>query len=238
MIAPQAQLDTGTLSDRVHATLREYILTNQWPPGTPLQEETVGRALGVSRGPVREAVRRLAAEGLVTLVARRGAVVSSLTREEFLHAYQVREALEVAAIRQAVPRLQPEDLARLQQLQRNMVQAVAAAEPEAFFTANADFHALFVDRSGNPILRDIYYPLIDRMRRYRMRSLALRGGMERSCEEHQAIVEAVSAGEAEKAARLLFEHIQIPQRILASTDGDGELELVAHEQRPALEEAA
>lgn len=75
------------------------------------------------------------------------------------------------------------------------------------------------------MLQDMFYPLMDQMRRYRLRSMNLRGGLVRSCEEHQAIIEAVRSKDAERAAELLQEHIQVPQRILESSQEEGELEL-------------
>ena len=99
------KLENLTLWERVHHHLREEILANRLPPGTVLGEVALAESLGVSRGPVREALGRLAAEGLVTVRPRRGAVVSALSPQEFLEAYQVREALEALAIRLAVSRL-------------------------------------------------------------------------------------------------------------------------------------
>lgn len=227
---PRRGFDKATLTDRVYESLREDILTNRLPPGTPLQEAAIARALEVSRGPVREALRRLAAEGLVDLIPRRGAVVSSLSREEFLDAYRVREALEVLAIRLATPRLTEEDLQELERLHEAMVQAAAANDVDAFFAANAAFHELFVDRSGNLILQDYYYPLVDQMRRYRLRSVSLRGGLLRSCDEHRAILDALRRRDAEAAAQLLSEHIRVPQRILESSEGEEELELATHSE--------
>src|SRR5437016_12693814 len=108
------ELENLTLSQRAHAHLREEILSNRLPPGTELQELALSQRLGVSRGPIREALGRLAAEGLVTVRPRRGAVVHSLSSEDFLEAYQVRDALEVLAVRLAVPILGPHRPARRQ----------------------------------------------------------------------------------------------------------------------------
>lgn len=222
---PGTGFDKKTLTDTVYESLREDILTNRLPPGEPLQEAGIARGLGVSRGPVREALRKLASEGLVDLTPRRGATVSSLTKEEFLDAYRVREALEVLAIRLTTPLLEEEDLDRLESLHKEMVEAAEGEEVERFFRSNAEFHALFVDRSANFMLQDMYYPLMDQMRRYRLRSLNLRGGLERSCHEHEAILEALREGDGEKAGELLRDHIRVPQRILEDSEEEGELEL-------------
>lgn len=100
-------LDTATLNERIYQSLRDDILANRLPPGAPLNEVAIASAFSVSRGPVREAIRRLNAEKLAILVPRRGSIVSSLSAEEFLDAYRVREALEVLAVRLATPYLEP-----------------------------------------------------------------------------------------------------------------------------------
>ena len=99
------KLGNKTLRELVHAHLREEILANRITPGSVLQEVPLAASLGVSRGPIREALGSLAAEGLVTITPRRGAVVTSFTKEDFLEAYQVREVLEQLAVRIAVPRM-------------------------------------------------------------------------------------------------------------------------------------
>jgi DNA-binding GntR family transcriptional regulator len=213
---PPRKLENLTLWQRVHEHLRREILDNRLPPGSELNEVALSRSLGVSRGPVREALGRLASEGLVTVRPRRGAVVTALSGEGFLAAYQVREALETLAIRLAVPRLRPADLDRLQALVDEMVAVAEGGDVDAFFRANAAFHATFVDASGNPVLQEAMSRLLDQMGRYRMRSVALRGSLRRSTVEHKAILCAVRASDAEKAARLLGEHIRIPQRRLES----------------------
>ena len=226
---PHRSLDKATLTERVYHSLRDDILSNRLPPDTPLQEVNIAAALEVSRGPVREAFRRLEAEGLIHLIPRRGAVVRSLSQEEFLDAYRVREALEVLAIRLATPRLENDHLERLEYLHQEMLQHAAREDVDAFFDANADFHALFVEQAGNLKLQEVYFPLVNQMHRYRMRSLFLRGGMQRSCAEHQAILDAVRTKDAERAAHLLSEHIRVPQLILES---DSELVLASPGPEP------
>src|ERR671936_2114686 len=139
----RARLENLTLWQRVYEYLREEILSEGLPPGTELQEVALADQLGVSRGPIREAIGRLAAEGLVTVRPRRGAVVRALSKEEFLEAYQVREALEVMAVRLAVPKLSGEHVAALQGLIDEMSALADAGEVQGFFEANAAFHQLF-----------------------------------------------------------------------------------------------
>jgi DNA-binding GntR family transcriptional regulator len=230
-IAPLTQPRTGssgsgmiyaTLAEQVCALVRERVLANVAPPGSILREEALAAEFSVSRVPVREALRQLAAEGLVDLVPRHGAIVSSLSLKQFLDAYRVREALEVLAVRLAAPMLGPDGLARLRELEVRMEECAARGDQEAFFAANTEFHRLLVERSGNDDLLAMHASLTARMRRYQSPSLDLRGGMERSLEEHRAIIDAIAGGDADGAAALLGEHIRVPQRMLEAMAERGE----------------
>lgn len=210
------KLENLTLWERVHRHLRDEILANRLPPGSVLGEMALAERLGVSRGPVREALGRLAAEGLVTIRPRRGAVVSALSAREFLEAYQVREALETLAMRLAVPRFSADELERLQELIDGQAGYASEGDVDAFFQANAAFHDLIVAASGNEMLLETYRQLMGHMGRYRTRSLALRGTLKRSVVEHRAMLRAVKARDVERAVRLLGEHIHVPQRRIES----------------------
>jgi DNA-binding GntR family transcriptional regulator len=210
-------LENRTLREQVADHLREEILANRLAPGTELGEVMLARSLGISRGPLREALGQLAAEGLVMIVPRRGAVVRTLTRQEFLDAYQVREALESLAIKLAVPRLTETERAELRRMCEEMESQAAAGNTERFFEINHDFHALLVRASGNEKLEEMHAQLIAQMGRLLKKSVELRGGVEQSAAEHRAILAAVDAGDAALAARLLEEHIEVPQRVLRST---------------------
>src|SRR6266851_866036 len=180
------RLENLTLSQRAHTFLRDEILSNRLPPGTELQEVALSEQLGVSRGPIRDAIGRLAAEGLVTVRPRRGAVVRLLSKDEFLELYQVREALEIMAVRLAVPRLGADDFTALQALIDAMSRHAERGEVTEFFEANVAFHAYLLEASGNGKLQELYGQLLGQMGRYRMRSLTLRGNLQRSVAEHAA----------------------------------------------------
>jgi DNA-binding GntR family transcriptional regulator len=215
-----AALDGRTLWQRVYDHLRDEILSGSLNPGAELSEVALAESLGVSRGPIREAIGRLASEGLVTVRPRRGAVVSSLSSTEFLELYQVREALELLAVELAVPRLRPEDITALQALIDEMSTRAERNQVAEFFEANTAFHARLVDASGNAKLADMYRQLLDQLGRYRRRSLQLRGNLQRSVAEHAAILRAAKRGNAERAAHLMSEHIRVPQRGLKALADD------------------
>jgi DNA-binding GntR family transcriptional regulator len=216
-------LDQRTLWQRAHEHLREEIISGRLTPGTELQEVALAESLGVSRGPIREALGRLAAEGLVTVRPRRGAVVRALSAEEFLEAYQVREALEVMAVRLAVPRLTAADVAGMQRLIEEMSALADAEDVQGFFEANGAFHQVFFEVAGNRMLAEQYRQLRDQIDRHRLRSLELRGNVRRSIAEHRAILRAVEAGDVERAVHLVSEHIRVPQIRLQVEEHEAEL---------------
>ena len=215
-----APVENLTLWQRVYDHLRGEILSGRLAPGAELAEVALSEQLGVSRGPLREAIGRLASEGLVSVRPRRGAVVRSLSKEEFLELYQVREALEMVAVRLAVPRLGAEDVAALEELVATMAAHAERDEVAAFFEANSAFHVRLVEASGNAKLLELYEQLLAQLGRYRLRSLTLRGNLGRSVGEHAAILRAAKRGDADRAAHLMSEHIRVPQRSLKSLSDD------------------
>lgn len=209
-------LENRTLRQQVADYLRQEILSERLAPGSELGEVALARSLGVSRGPLREALGQLAAEGLVRIVPRRGAVVRQLTRQEFIDVYQVREALESLAIKLAVPLLSPDDKAELHSMCQKMEEAAEDGDVDLFFEINRQFHAKLVHCSGNRTLEEMHGQLVAQMGRLMKKSVELRGGTQQSAAEHRAIMAAVDAGDPELAARLLEEHIEVPQRVMRS----------------------
>ena len=214
-------IENLTLWQRVYEHLRDEILENRLPPGTELSEVALSKELAVSRGPIREAMGRLAAEGLVVVRPRRGAEVRSLTPEELIDAYQVREALEVLAVRLAVPKLTDADLARLDELAAQMSEHAGNNAVADFFAANVAFHELLCELSGNKKLQQVHHRLAGEIGRFQAPSLALRGSLDGSVLEHQAILEAVRARDAEKAAELAAAHVRVPAERLQEQLAEG-----------------
>jgi DNA-binding GntR family transcriptional regulator len=148
---------------------------------------------------------------LVTIRPRRGAVVRALSSDEFIEAYQVREALETMAVRLAVPMLTAEDSGAMESLIDEMAARGEAGDVQGFFEANTEFHQVFFEVAGNRMLAELYRQLRGQIDRHRLRSLELRGDLRRSIAEHRAIMRAASAGDVERAVHLVSEHIRVPQ---------------------------
>ncbi len=206
--------ENQTLWEKVYQHLKTEILENRIPPGTVIQEVPLAESLGVSRGPIREALGRLAAEGLVTVTPRRGTVVTALTKRDFLEAYQVREALEALAVSLAVPRLTADDFAHLDRLMDEMDACAARDEVTGFFEANSAFHEAFVVASGNAKLLEMYRLLIGQMGPYRRPSASLRGSLAVSISEHRGILDAAHARDTQATIELVLDHVRVPQRRL------------------------
>ena len=224
-----APFDNLTLSQRVYEHLRDEILADRLLPGTELSEVALSKELAISRGPIREAMGRLAAEGLITMRPRRRAEVRSLTPQELIDAYQVREALEVMAVRLAISRVAEADLTRLDQLIERMAGHVSDGAVREFFAANVEFHETLCELSGNPKLQEVHHRLGGEIGRFQSHTLALLGSMDDALSEHRAIVAAIRLRDADRAAALTADHIRVPaQRLLAAL----------REEAPAPAEAA
>lgn len=217
--------DNLTLSQRVYEHLREEILTERLPPGAELSEVALSKKLAISRGPIREAMGRLAAEGLIIVRPRRRAEVRSLTPAELIDAYQVREALEVLAVRLASQRMTEDNLARLDRLIDQMAGHARAHAVADFFAVNTEFHATLCELSGNRKLQEVHHRLAGEIGRFQAHTFALRGSLDGSLTEHRAIVAALRLRDADKAAELAAAHVRVPVERMQETphehDTDG-----------------
>ena len=192
-------------SERVYIQLREAILMNELPPNTRLVEAQVAGELGVSRTPVREALKRLLAEDFVSRDPLGGLVVHAASPGEVDEAYPVREVLDGLAARLAAQRVTPEGLVKLKVIHETMVDAIREDRGEAAVLTNIAFHDAIYEISGNRRLLALGRSLTEFVRRFS--SEAYDDSPERRVEvvaEHAAILEAIEGnnpGEAEVAAR-------------------------------------
>jgi len=219
-----------TLWQRVYQHLHEEILQQRLAPGTELREAALAEELGVSRGPIREAITRLAAEGLVTVRPRHGTVVRELTASDMIDAYQVREALEATAIRLALPRLTKEDFAQLESLTDQMALHSEEGDITKLFKANVAFHELICQLSGNKKLMLVHHTLMNELAVFQDRTLSLRGGNPaKSVTEHRQILQAARDGDIELATSLAVAHIRVPSEHLAPSSSQVDVEGNAHD---------
>jgi DNA-binding GntR family transcriptional regulator len=211
VITPGRHERRGTLTitsvvDQVYAALRERILSGELRRGERMRQELLAEELGVSRTPLREALRRLATEGLVDLEPNRGARVSALDFGDMRHAWAARLALEPGAARLAAGRPGVETGRMLAAI---AAQREAVADPGRSFAVNREFHLALVEASGNPHLVHFAHVLWAPQLGAPIYSLQLRGDeqIERWADEHATIADAIGAGDPDRAERLTREHI-------------------------------
>lgn len=193
---------TGSMVDVAHEQIRQRILDNAWPPGHRMLEQEVALALGMSRTPVREALVRLQAEGLVEVVPRHGMRVLPVSPNDMREIYEVLTALECMAAEQLARRRPTDDELRpLVEATEAMDWALDADDLDAWAKADERFHAQLVELAGNRLLQATVMNHWDRAHRARVFSLRLRPKPTNSTREHRALVERIRAGDAEGAAR-------------------------------------
>jgi DNA-binding GntR family transcriptional regulator len=193
---------TPSLVDAAHEQIRRRILDNVWPPGHRALEQEVSLALGMSRTPVREALVRLQAEGLVEVVPRHGMRVLPVSPTDMREIYEILTALECMAA-ELLARRRPSDaeLEPLVQATAAMDRALSVDDLDAWARADELFHAQLIALAGNRHLQTTVMNHWDRAHRARMFSLRLRPKPVNSTREHRALVERLRAGDAEGAAR-------------------------------------
>jgi DNA-binding GntR family transcriptional regulator len=195
-----------SLSEVVTERIRGRILNGTLKPGERLVEDRLSAELGVSRVPVREALRGLSAEGLVTLLPRRGATVVEVTPESVAELVEVRALLEGLNARLAAQRHDPEIVAQLKETLARGNEAAKTGTAEELARLNAEFHERLAEASRNAVLSDVMRGLRERT------SIAFaingRTRAREDWEEHAGVLAAVIAGDAELAALLANRHVQ------------------------------
>lgn len=194
----------GAVSETTYA-VREAILDGVLAPDVWLREVALSEALGVSRTPVREALNRLEEEGLVARSPGVGAQVTRLSFEDMSAVYQVRGSLESLAADYATRQGRPEHLTQFQKLQERMVAATEANDLQAFSRANVEFHHLLSVAANNAYLSRLLATVEVAIRRFGTRSLS-QERMRDVLDEHAAIIEAMIAGDAERAGEAAASH--------------------------------
>ncbi|MCL5263679.1 MAG: GntR family transcriptional regulator [Chloroflexi bacterium] len=190
-------------AERVFTRLKAAILDGTISPGQRLTEEGLAAQLGVSRTPVREAIKRLEAEGHLKVVPRRGIIVPRVTAEQVDELCAVREAMEGLAARLAAERVQAQEIARLRYLLDQMASLYEKGDVPALVRANLDFHITICKAARNALLLQMYGRLVDMLQILTLRLNLLR--QDQSFPEHRAIflaIEARDPAEAERLARL------------------------------------
>lgn len=195
------------LSDKVYDVVKGWILSGEMAPGTRVVESEIARVLGTSQTPAREAVRRLAQEGLVTHRPRLGNFVAAISQAEAREAREVRVLIETAAARRAAGHVAAADLARLRAEVDRMHQAAAHRDVAAFRQADLRFHRGVCAASGNSMLLRVWSTLEPALWNLQVVSSAMfSGDWSKMARHHGALVDALAGNDPEEAARLFSAH--------------------------------
>ncbi|GHA50880.1 GntR family transcriptional regulator [Streptomyces purpurascens] len=210
----------GAVRERVTAELRQEIIAGSLRPGDRLVERELAERLGVSRVPVREAIRALVAEGFVHFETPRRTVVRRLTPTDVKELFELREALEVYAAGLAASRATPEDLAEVQELLDRAAAATEAEDAEVITDVNSRLHDRIVAMAGNSLLTEALEPVAGRLRWMTRRNEE----WPQLLVEHRELYEAIASGDPDRARAHALTHVRTNYRsTVRQLFGDEEL---------------
>jgi len=198
---------TAPLRQQVYETLEELIIFGLLTPGQHLVEADLAKRLGVSRIPVREALQLLHSNGWVELRQRQGAFVHRPTLEEVDEVFTVRTLLEVESARIAATNVTKEAVRKLRKTTKAGAKALAAGDEEALVRLNSKFHAQITALAGNRVLAEMIGRLDKRIRWYFASVARTRG--EGSWKEHDELIDALEAGDSQRAAEVMRMHAEL-----------------------------
>ncbi len=208
-IAPTA------LYQEVAERLRQRIFAHELTPGTWIDEQKLAEQYGISRTPLREALKVLASEGLVELKPRRGCYVTEISRQDLDDIFPLMAMLEGRCAAEAVKRARPVDISNLKAIHERLEDAARDGRIDAFFEANQEFHKKIQELSGNRWLLSVIQDLRKVLKLSRMHSLSLEGRLQQSLDEHRLIMAALERGDGTKAEQLMHDHLLSGREALA-----------------------
>lgn len=195
------------LRDVVFHTLREAILKGELKPGERLMELQLAAKLGVSRTPIREAIRMLEQEGLAVTVPRKGAEVAKMTEKDMEDVLVVRAALDGLAVELACDNITEEQLEQLQNAERRFGNCIKNGELKKIAEADVEFHEVIYQATGNARLVTMLSNLREQMYRYRVEYLKDADNYPELLREHQAIVEGISKRDKKHVSEVMRSHV-------------------------------
>jgi DNA-binding GntR family transcriptional regulator len=211
-IAPTA------LYQEVAERLRQRIFAHELTPGMWIDEQMLAEQYGISRTPLREALKVLASEGLVELKPRRGCYVTEISRRDLDDIFPLMALLEGRCAADAVKRAKPVDITNLKSIHERLESAARDGRIDAFFEANQEFHRKIQEIADNRWLLSVIQDLRKVLKLSRLHSLSLEGRLQQSLDEHRQIMAALEAGNSEKAEKEMHDHLLSGREALAKMD--------------------
>lgn len=206
-VGNDSTISSRALYQEVAGRLRHAIFSHEFEPGSWIDEQALARTYGISRTPMREALKVLSVEGLVTLIPRRGCYVAEIPEGEIEEIFPVLALLEGRSAHEATLKATAEDVRRLQELHEKLERYADRSDTENFFEVNQEFHRALHEIAGNRWLLQFINEMRKVMRLVRFHSLASEGRMEQSVAEHRQIMAAIRKRDAEGAEKLMRDHL-------------------------------
>lgn len=210
------EFQNRSLVEIIFRQLEGMILSGKIQPAERINESKLSNLLGVSRAPIREALRLLASNGILEIRANRGMFVRDLQIKEVEELYDIRAALDVLAGERAAERIDEEHIRVLTKWIQEMAVYVEANNTDAYYRANIAFHAAIVEISGNTNLLSIYEGVCKQMSLFRRISLSLPGQLRLSLQRHKKIIKAIKSKDSAKAAKVMKNHTLGAKKALLS----------------------
>lgn len=203
------QAENPTLADKLASAIADGILDGRLKPGERLDEAGLAQLHGVSRTPVREALRQLTASGLIDTRPRKGAVVSKATPDQIESLFVAMAEMEATCARLCALSMTPVERRRLEARQEAMLALAEAGDPDAYSDANVAFHSAIYTGAHNAPLADYAMSLRRRVGPFRRAQFRMQGRLIRSNQEHGAVVRAIVAGDAAGAHAAMLHHVSL-----------------------------
>lgn len=203
-----------TLREKILENIRDAIVNGNLKAGSRVSEPELAERYGISRTPIREAFRQLESEGYLTVIPRRGAVVSQFSPKDVEEFYAIKSIMEGYAARQACQRLSDKDLDRLQAINDKLAELARLGDIKHFFKVHSEFHDLFIKAADNEKLRELIAGLVTKFQRLRFTSLNLPGRMAVSVQEHEKIIDAFRRKDADTAETLVRQNAEYGGKVL------------------------
>lgn len=196
------------LRDVVFNTLREAILRGDLVPGERLMELQLAAKLGVSRTPIREAIRMLEQEGLAITIPRKGAIVAGMTEKDMQDVLEIREALEELSVQVACDKITDEEVEKLQRNMKNFEHSLKSGDLKKMAQADVEFHDVIYQATDNPKLINMLNNLREQMYRYRVEYLKNPQNHEQLLKEHEAIYQGIVEKDKDAVTEMIRRHIR------------------------------
>lgn len=200
--------DYKPLRDVVFENLREAIVEGKVKPGQRLMEVQLAEQLGVSRTPVREAIRKLELEGLVIMLPRKGAYVANMSLKDIIDVLEIRASVEGLAASLASERISPEDIKKLEAILKDFEQSAAGSDVETLLKKDVEFHECIFKATNNKKLHQLINSLWEQVYRFRVTYISDYDSTVDIARDHKLILDAIKKGDNEMAKKHATEHIE------------------------------